>query len=91
MAEYIALLIRQDDARVRGRIKSISKRAAESAVIGCRCHPARTLVIRMLGNVRLARNQTVSIATTTPDKNEPSEMAVFFLIQSDIFCFIVDF
>ncbi|STU63698.1 Uncharacterised protein [Klebsiella pneumoniae subsp. ozaenae] len=26
MAEYIALLIRQDDARVRGRIKSISKR-----------------------------------------------------------------
>lgn len=26
MAEYIALLIRQDDSRVRGRIKSISKR-----------------------------------------------------------------
>lgn len=26
MAEYIALLIRQDDARVRGRIKAISKR-----------------------------------------------------------------
>ncbi|HHB7078724.1 hypothetical protein ACN9PN_12785 [Klebsiella pasteurii] len=26
MAEYIALLIRQDDARVRGRINSISKR-----------------------------------------------------------------
>lgn len=26
MSEYIALLIRQDDARVRGRIKSISKR-----------------------------------------------------------------
>lgn len=26
MAEYIALLIRQDDARVHGRIKSISKR-----------------------------------------------------------------
>lgn len=26
MAEYIALLIRQDDARVNGRIKSISKR-----------------------------------------------------------------
>ena len=26
MAEYIALLIRQDDARVRGRIKSIGKR-----------------------------------------------------------------
>lgn len=26
MAEYIALLIRQDDERVRGRIKSISKR-----------------------------------------------------------------
>ncbi|HBR2944237.1 TPA: hypothetical protein L9R09_002738 [Klebsiella pneumoniae] len=26
MAEYIALLIRQDDARVSGRIKSISKR-----------------------------------------------------------------
>lgn len=26
MAEYIALLIRQDDARVRSRIKSISKR-----------------------------------------------------------------
>lgn len=26
MAEYIALLIRQDDARVRGRIRSISKR-----------------------------------------------------------------
>ncbi|MGK8935281.1 hypothetical protein ACRS85_21640 [Pluralibacter gergoviae] len=25
MAEYIALLIRQDDARVRGRIKSLSK------------------------------------------------------------------
>lgn len=26
MGEYIAMLIRQDDARVRGRIKSISKR-----------------------------------------------------------------
>ncbi|EME1029018.1 hypothetical protein VXK37_002484 [Salmonella enterica] len=26
MAEYIAMLIRQDDARVRGRINSISKR-----------------------------------------------------------------
>lgn len=26
MAEYIALLIRQDDARVNGRIRSISKR-----------------------------------------------------------------
>lgn len=26
MSEYIAMLIRQDDARVRGRIKSISKR-----------------------------------------------------------------
>ncbi|EMX0849483.1 hypothetical protein AAF302_000690 [Pluralibacter gergoviae] len=26
MAEYIALLIRQDDARVQGRIKSLSKR-----------------------------------------------------------------
>ncbi|CDI15778.1 conserved hypothetical protein [Klebsiella pneumoniae subsp. pneumoniae T69] len=26
MAEYIALLIRQDDARVRGRINAISKR-----------------------------------------------------------------
>ncbi len=26
MAEYIALLIRQDDARVRGRIKSISRK-----------------------------------------------------------------
>ena len=26
ISEYIALLIRQDDARVRGRIKSISKR-----------------------------------------------------------------
>ncbi|MGO0198413.1 hypothetical protein ACTS1J_26475 [Citrobacter freundii] len=26
MSEYIALLIRQDDVRVRGRIKSISKR-----------------------------------------------------------------
>lgn len=26
MAEYIALLIRQDDARVRSRIKSMSKR-----------------------------------------------------------------
>ena len=26
MVEYIALLIRQDDARVRGRIKAISKR-----------------------------------------------------------------
>ncbi|EIY0041999.1 hypothetical protein R1P12_003291 [Salmonella enterica] len=26
MSEYIALLIRQDDARVRGRINSISKR-----------------------------------------------------------------
>lgn len=25
MAEYVALLIRQDDARLRGRIKSISK------------------------------------------------------------------
>ncbi|HFP9201851.1 TPA: hypothetical protein ACHP1R_000563 [Raoultella ornithinolytica] len=27
MSEYIALLIRQDDARVRGRIRSISKRS----------------------------------------------------------------
>ncbi|MDH7608706.1 hypothetical protein [Raoultella ornithinolytica] len=27
MAEYIALLIRQDDARVRGRIRSINKRS----------------------------------------------------------------
>ena len=26
MAEYVALLIRQDDARLRGRIKAISKR-----------------------------------------------------------------
>ncbi len=26
MAEYIALLIRRDDARVRGRIKSISRK-----------------------------------------------------------------
>ena len=29
MAEYVALLIRQDDARVRGRIKSISTKRCE--------------------------------------------------------------
>lgn len=29
MAEYIALLIRQDDARVRGRIRSVSKRSCD--------------------------------------------------------------
>lgn len=61
MAEYIALLIRQDDARVRGRINSISKRCC------CKCGSAAGGILpaprgsRLLGDVRLARNQTVSI------------------------------
>lgn len=42
MAEYIALLIRQDDARARGRIKSISTRQCGKCgdrlpVNGCPC------------------------------------------------------
>lgn len=42
MAEYIALLIRQDDARVRGRIKAISKRRCGKCgdalpVVSCPC------------------------------------------------------
>lgn len=42
MAEYIALLIRQDDARVRGRIRSISKRSCDKCgdslpVEACQC------------------------------------------------------
>ncbi|HHT0404601.1 TPA: hypothetical protein ACTW6H_002792 [Raoultella ornithinolytica] len=42
MAEYIALLIRQDDARVRGRIRSISKRSCSKCgdrlpVEACTC------------------------------------------------------
>lgn len=42
MAEYIALLIRQDDARVRGKINSISKRQCgkcgdQLPVVSCPC------------------------------------------------------
>ncbi|BBE03180.1 MULTISPECIES: hypothetical protein [Klebsiella] len=42
MAEYIALLIRQDDARVRGKINAISKRRCgkcgdQLPVVSCPC------------------------------------------------------
>jgi hypothetical protein len=43
MSEYVALLIRQDDARVRGRIKSISSKSCQKCgdalpVESCPCN-----------------------------------------------------
>lgn len=49
MAEYIALLIRQDDARVRGRIKSISRNFAVSAAREFTLIHARVMVTRNAG------------------------------------------
>lgn len=49
MAEYIALLIRQDDARVRGRIKSISRNFAVSAAREFPLIHARVMVTRNAG------------------------------------------
>ncbi len=47
--EYIALLIRQDDARVRGRIKSISRNFAVSAAREFPLIHARVMVTRNAG------------------------------------------
>ena len=49
MAEYIALLIRQDDARVRGRIKSISRNFAVSAAREFPLIHGRVMVTRNAG------------------------------------------
>lgn len=54
MGEYIAMLIRQDDARVRGRIKSISANQSaqinvENAATRCRLHHAHVQVILSAG------------------------------------------
>lgn len=48
-AEYIALLIRQDDARVRSRIKSISNGYVGSAAMQYRSPVAPVPVIRSAG------------------------------------------
>ena len=47
--EYIALLIRQDDARVHGRIKSISRNVAVSASREFPLIHARVMVTRNAG------------------------------------------
>lgn len=49
MGEYIAMLIRQDDARVRGRIKSIRQINVENAATRCRLHHAHVQVILSAG------------------------------------------
>ena len=49
MNEYIALLIRQDDARVRGRIKSISVNRCGKCGDACRLSRVRATVIRNAG------------------------------------------
>ena len=49
MAEYIALLIRQDDARVRGRIKSISRKRCGKCAREFQLIHARVMVTRNAG------------------------------------------
>jgi len=49
MAEYIALLIRQDDARLSATSNRSANASVESAVSRCRSPRARALVIRNAG------------------------------------------